>query len=270
MNRLVDEPLYAGMGIEKKTAILKAKGFTIESFLTYKCPTRWFKTKNDVRKAFSRVYNVDFDIDYYGNLKECVTKSFFKSECAERAYNAMQIIKLSNVAINDEMVLEREYKDWRMGAHRLPSSRFDMWPRKFDGRAVLFLDELYRPRKYLPEQIINLKDRNDYASSVIRNGDVCLILQFCKTPFVLQMRTDVFMQCVDLDKLSERELHSLAWLLAWYFYEETKKTRQATTKREYGIDDIRWMDGRERITNFIIEKSAYFFELMARKVKRIK
>lgn len=265
--RLCDKILYVGMPMVEQEAILEARGYTIECDFTYNAPTKWFKTKTDVRKALNKVYNIYHETDYYSNLKECVAKSFFQLGHKYDAYRIMSLCKISNVRENDEDVLELEQPDWRRGVYRLPEQRFDMYPRKFDGHAIIVADSLYR---YRHEKIIDLKHRNDIVDSMIRNGNICLILQFCKCPFILQMPIEKFMQYVDFDKFSERELHDLAHLLINYYYLEAKKMRKATTYCEWGFDELRWMEGRDRITNFIVEKTAHFFDIKSRYARRNK
>lgn len=228
-----------------------------EDFFTCNAPPKWFYTKNDVRKALNKVYNVYYDTDYLANLKTLIAMSLFRCDRCSKAVAEMDLVKLSKVFPNDEYILQREFADWRI--ERLPECRFDLWPRKWDGKAVLILDDIERKRN------------GQMLETEIRNNEIRLLLQFCSIPFVLKMRFTEFMQCIDFNKLSRHELKTLAWWIVGYFYTESKKMRTATTKTEFGFASdsvIRWSYDREEITNFLIEKTARYFELLAKRKKR--
>lgn len=239
--------------------------YTLEEEFNYNAPPKWFYTVSDVRKGLKRMKNWYHQTNYEENLKVCVLKSFMPYSYWSNEYlNTFELSKISNQALkfNPRNKISVEYsdryycerKDWFYDNFRLPSCRFDMYPRRFDGLAVRILDNL---------QI----GFDRFVHNFIANDNIYLILQFCNQPMLFRMKLQNFFQMADFARFSVREMETIWTVTMDYFYREAKKMKSSTTKKDFYLNYYA-PQNKEEIINQMSEKAAFFFEMKGNYLKR--
>ena len=238
----------------------------VDSRFLGKKPREWIYNISEVRKALNRNLDIYYKTNFEENLKIIVMKSFFNhTQWFNHNLKTFDLIKISNhddkfiehghsiFADGDCETIRRNNEHWWATSWRLPGCRYQLYPRRDDGLAVLLLE--------------NIDIKRQQHSSFVANDNIYLIMRFCNQPFWFKMPIAKFFELIDLESFSVRELQNIWHIMMYYFYDESIKMRKSTQKREYYLTDYAPTD-KTIIIQQIAEKAAYFLEIKGKFLKR--